>query len=597
MQRNASKWSALGLLSLALLLALGHGSFAQEVVSGSMRFVTSEQDPDSDVTVSDAVGAVFANQRVVFQFDFARGAISAVSVSLLANAVDLEVGAIELRPDTIDENGQPVLSCAVGPAGTSELTPADTCQDVQLSDPVTTIRLSFSVRFLNEPPGGEPNTARIFRLVAQVTFEGETVQTPDFLTLQIAGEVAVDLGLEGPVVLDPPAPRQGDRVTLSFFVVNNDPENAGSVNSLDFELKPPDAADFTDMAFLQLACALGGQACRRIPVSLAPGERQRVQFQFITSPLVPTAEGESYQLRITVNAASRLQEGTTELTRANNVFVVNFELAQPQRELVLNVSQAASSYTRGQEARIELSVANQTAVPLQGNRLDFSLSLDGEPQAVDFSCTLADPLLALSETCEGFSLFIAETKAFVLTFPTEGLEPGRVYRLRLAVTGPAGQPAGERSVQELSFAIRGTVREGEDGVSEAPLFGPELRPEQLKIVPSATVTLGTTVVLSTTIKNSGNRVAGAFLVSFSFKPDEEGAAFAPLGAAQRFPRLGIGRAVDVRQAFDTGVLPGPGSYRIRVEVRLEDPTAPELDAQNNTLELVMNVVEAQGGSP
>jgi len=71
------RWSLLALLWIGLLALLPQTTRSQEVLSGSVGFVPNNEDPESDVTVSNGVGAVFANQRVKFQFDFSRTSLIA----------------------------------------------------------------------------------------------------------------------------------------------------------------------------------------------------------------------------------------------------------------------------------------------------------------------------------------------------------------------------------------------------------------------------------------------------------------------------------------------------------------------------------------
>ncbi len=579
---NGARWLLLALLWIGMLAVLPETTRSQEVLSGSVRFVPAGEDAESDVTVSNEVGAVFANQRVKFQFDFSRTSlISSIGVVVVASPVDQpDESPVVLDPAEAPDG----LVCEVGVPGTGQFAAVDACDQIALDNDVTRIRIGFNVSVLVAQ-----NEAKVFDLTTVIAFSGGQAQTEPALRLQIAGDVAVDLAIEGPVRLTPDPPRQGDRATLSFFVVNNDAGNPGSLNSLDFDLKPPGNGGFTAMTFLQVGCFVGGERCDRLPMTIQPQERVQVRFQFLSSQLAPTAGEERYLLRIGVNAASRLQEGLTEVSKSNNLFTVIFAVDQPERALAVELLSGPAAVRQGQEAAFAFSITNATPVPLSANRLRLTLTDEnGEVVPVEFACALPEALDA-AESCDNFSLFIAETLRAEVRVPTDGLAPDARYELTAEATGPEARVDGERSARTVSFVVRAA---GDGGALPEVTEGPELRPEELQFVPSATVPAGAKVLLSTRVKNSGNRVAEGIVIAFAFKDDATDAPFVPIGGAQFFPRLAVGKALSAHQTLNTDGL-APGRYRVRVTVSLSDPNTPELDPQNNVLEAIVNVVEPE----
>jgi len=608
-------WRSLLVLSVALLSLWSVDNVGQEVDFGSVQFVPNSVDPSSDVTVSGGVGAVFANQQVKFEFAFVRGIATKISISVIAIPVGDGQNLVRLNPTDTGPQGIALLSCETGVPGNTTLNAAASCADLALDTSIdkTLIRIGFNASSLTGNTGE-------FDLFAEIDVDGDTRQTADsLLRLQISGKIAVDLAIEGPVSVTPPAPRQGDRITVRFLITNRDFQNAGFINSLDFSLRVPGLSTFTPTTFLELNCTIGGQACAGLPLAIEPLERKAVEIQFVSSQLAPTQPGESYLLRIRVNEASRAQEGGNEVARSNNIFNVNFSVGLPQRNLIVTLLGGPQRLVVGEEAAFELAVTNQTPLPLSHNKLLLSLEADaaspqGDPavaaqvaaaiKGVSFDCgPQAAAGSALTASCDDFSLFTAETRRFVVRFSTLGLVPDVNYRWVVQAAGPEAQasaadaldanlPGGEFSRKVATFFVaKGTGTGGPTSPVTPQPLSPELRPVSLQIVPSATVEVGTTLVLFSTIKNAGNRDAENVLVTFSLTREDDNAA-SPIEFVQFFPRLGVGLTLSVRQAFETKTL-AAGRYRVRVEVRLQDPQATELDPRNNALEAFVDVVEPQ----
>lgn len=581
---------ACSLAGLILWLAMG-SLWGQEVDVTSVRFVPNSEDSTSNVTVSGEVGSVFVNQVVKFEFAYVRSPVT-TSATVSVTADPLNDGApIILTSDQL-------LGCQTAPAGTSTFSDSRSCAGIPLGVDKTVIRVSLNSSTLT-------NNVGEFDLSAEIEDDaGSLLDTADqLLRLQVLGVGAVDLSIEGPVVLQPELPKQGERITLTFFITNRDRRDSGKINSIDFSLRIPGRTDFTPTTFLELNCFVENQSCFSLantPLDVAPQTSKQVRLQFITSQLDPTAAGQTYLLRMVVNATSRGRETGTdgaEVARTNNSFDVNFTVGQPDRALILTLFGGARRFGVGETVSFELAVSNQSSLILESNALLLTLESEDPvtrafgPVATFAPACTPNPLDAdPGDTCAGFDLFIAETKRFSVGFSAADLTPDVFHRLTIAAAGPGGESAGPFSQQTVEFIVESqptTPTPGSGGI-----FSPELRPVDLRIVPSATVEQGTTLILFSLIKNSGNLDAKGIIVTFNVEQEGGSGSFTPLQFVHFFPRLGIGLTLEARQALETVDL-APGSYRVRVEVSLQDPGTSELDPRNNVLETLVNVVAKQ----
>jgi|GEM_PF-5238904 len=569
----------------------------------------------------------------------------------------------------------------------------------------TIVQLTF---FTGNLPGSS-TASGAFELQLLATFSGRT----DAVIPIGAGEKLVfnlspsppSVSIEGPVTLDPPLPRQGDIVTASFIVANN---KASTVPfRLTFELRQLGGADFLAMDFLRV-----DSNCIRCVVSgtLRGNERQRVEFKFITSALIPTFDpldatevtvtdaetvfgnggngdnGTAVTVSGTVEALTQfdddvfvlLDQGSQgriwiriagpvldsnktpiqpeairtgmiltatlaenllfegaplgrfdpaeelinpyllritanpEQTNTINQIVVGFNLREPIRQLTINAPASLATAFLGDVVSFNFSVFNDSALFLKDNFVEAELvKLDeaGDPSALlplDAARCALQPLngqlVGLTQVCNliVFDLSPFQTTDFQLSLDTTDFEPGRyLFRFRAGPTGTSEQTAqtlGLLNQATTSFRLEVLPNEMQNGNGNndgtgGPVRGPELRPTELKIVPSATVEQGRTLVLLTTIKNNGNLAAENIEVVFSLIEENDNGNGFSTEFGQFFPRLGIGLTVEARQAFETTEL-APGRYRVRVEVRLQDDSNTiELDPGNNVLEAIINVVE------
>ncbi len=613
------RWVVLSLV-LAWMLASPSITWSQSVTSP--RFVLNNEDGSSNVTGTDEVGAVFADQQVVFEFTF-------TNTSPAITGITLTVSAININDDTSDRTvlfGD-AITCRSG-AAAADLSASGSCQNIAVAvNSETLIRVSFNSNNLPLV-----NNRGEFDLFAEVVdqngdFLAQTTDAGVFLRIQIAGTVAVDLAIEGPVLLEPEFPKQGERVTLSFFVINNNFQNPGSINTLDFDVRVPGAqTSFAPTTFLELNCFIERVSCvTGLPVDIGARERKRIQIQFITSQLPPTAEGanslnELYLLRLQVNQSSRSQEGGNEVARNNNEFIVAFGIDQPVRDFDILLLSAPTRITQGQSGEVSFGVTNRTSLVLENNALEFVLEsqaldpqtrqpLDFAPvETTTFVCDFNPPDIQGAfgdETCGAFDLFIAETRLFTLQFSSDGLEPDVLYRLsiNLKALGEDSNNGTDLVLLDEIFAseiiefsvasVGGTGTDGGTGIPSVDLLSPELRPIDLQFVPSATVEQGTSLVVVTTIKNTGNRQADDLEVTITLEPELSDGSTETVQFTHFFPRLGIGLSLEVRQALETQTL-AAGRYRVRVEVQMQDPQAGELDPNNNVLEGIVNIVSNQG---
>lgn len=601
-------------LTLVFMMVFSSTSLSQSIDPSTARFVLFNEDSSSNVSGDFTTGSVFADQQVVFEFIFARGILP---------TIDVVVNAINVNPP---EGGEAFtmltgsdISCRTGSSAV-DLSSAGSCQNITLTLDQTLIRVSFNSSLLPLV-----DNRGQFQLFANVLDSGGDIQgqtADNLLNLQVSGTIAVDVAIEGPVILDPEFPKQGERVTLTFFVTNNNFQNPGSINSLDFDLRVPGASSFAPTTFLELNCFIDRVNCISLPVDIGPLERKRVQIQFITSQLPPTVEGandldEIYQLRARVNQASRSQEGGNEVARNNNEFIVTFGIDQPVRNYDILLLNAPTRVTQGSVAEVDFGVTNLTSLVLDNNVLEFVLESQGvDPdtrQPLDFEvvdtatfiCDFNPPDIQGEfgdETCSAFDLFIAETRLFTLQVPTEGLTPDLLYRLTINLKALGESPGNGNTLivldevfasQVIEFTVSSTGTTTPGGPPATDILSPELRPIELQIVPSATVEQGTSLVILTTIKNTGNRQADNLEVTITLEPETSDGTTETAQFTHFFPRLGIGLSLEVRQALETQDL-AAGRYRVRVEVRMQDPQTPELDPNNNVLEAIVNVVPSQG---
>lgn len=607
-------------LTLVLMMMFSNTSLSQSIDPSTARFVLFSEDSASNVSGSLTEGSVFADQQVVFEFIFSRGIRETVDVAVVA----LDVNNSN-TPTVLSGNS---ISCRIGTSAADLSAAGGTCSGLSLTADQTLIRVSFNSSLLPL----EDNRG-LFDLFANVVEPGSIndgnpfgtniAQTADnLLNLQVSGTIAVDVAIEGPVILDPEFPKQGERVTLTFFVTNNNFQNPGSINALDFDVRVPGASSFAPTTFLELNCFIDRVNCISLPVDIGPLERKRVQIQFITSQLPPTAEGatdlnEIYQLRARVNQASRSQEGGNETARNNNEFIVAFGIDQPVRDYDIILLSAPTRVTQGNVAEVSFGVTNRTSLVLDNNVLEFVLESQGvDPdtrQPLDFEtvdtatfiCDFNPPDLTGAfgdETCSAFDLFIAETRLFTLQVPTDGLTPDLLYRLTINLKALGESPGNGNTLivldevfasQVIEFTVSSTGTTIPGGPPATDILSPELRPIELQIVPSATVEQGTSLVILTTIKNTGNRQADNLEVTITLEPEASDGTTETIQFTHFFPRLGIGLSLEVRQALETQDL-AAGRYRVRVEVRMQDPQTPELDPNNNVLEAIVNIVPSQG---
>jgi len=614
------RWVILSLVLVSLMLVDNISLSQSSIDPSTARFVLNSEDTASNVTGNDEVGAVFADQQVVFEFLFINTSAAITAINVNVSVIDINAGAQSALVLSGD-----ILRCRTGTSAT-DLSTAGSCDNIGLAVNETLIRVSFSSSALPLV-----NNRGEFDLFANVNDSGgdtlaQSTDGDTFLRLQVSGTVAVDIAIEGPVLLDPEFPRQGERVTLSFFITNNNFQNPGSVNTLDFDVRVPgNSTNFAPTTFLELNCFIDRISCvTGLPVDIGPLERKLVQIQFITSQLPPTAVGannlnEIYQLRFQVNQSSRSQEGGNEVSRNNNEFIVAFGIDQPIRDYDILLLNAPTRITQGDLVEVGFGITNRTSLVLQNNALEFVL----ESQALDpdtrqpldfvpvdgatFVCDFNPPDVQGAfgdETCNDFDLFIAETRLFTLQFPTDMLDSDLAHRLVINVRALGDDPNNGSSLvilddifasQIIDFSVAstgGTDNGGTDTPTADPL-SPELRPIELQIVPSATVEQGTSLVVVTTIKNTGNRQADNLEVTITLEPEVSDGSTGAVQFTHFFPRLGIGLSLNVRQALETQDL-AAGRYRVRVEVQMQDPQAPELDPNNNVLEAIVNIVPNQG---
>lgn len=409
----------------------------------------------------------------------------------------------------------------------------------------------------------------------------------------------VTLTLEGPVTLAPLLPRQGDIITLSLFVRNNDPSNTVPLGALDFNLRRPDGLVLDTILLLieclveNIPCAQGGD----IPAS----GRKVVTVRFVTSLLAPTGDNETYRILIGLPARD-------DILVDSDGFAVSFQLGEPIRDFSVTIQSPGPGFqvnAEQEEVAVRFTARNNTSLLLRGNVIVFDLKIQTpteDPGVFQFvelpfdspvlRCGVPEifekPDSEVEPRCE-FDANPVQQQEFEVRFDSRSL-PSGTYQLTVQVAQKDGSIPVTDNLARILFELLAPILPDDEDPPQSPPRGPELRPIAFKFVPSTTAGQGAKVLLATTIKNSGNREARDIVVSFSLKREGSLDPFVHIGFVQRFPRLGVGLSLKVSQILDVdGLGLEPGVYRIRVSVKVNDPNTQELDPQNNTLEGLITV--------
>ena len=378
--------------------------------------------------------------------------------------------------------------------------------------------------------------------------------------------------------LSPASPKVGDLLTVVFNIEN---DRLVNVPPFDIRISIRQRSNGSFAQFLELVPpALSCPGC--ISTTLSSGQRRSVEARIATVLLDPG----DYQMQIQLDPGNVITE---EFNEGDNALTFDFTLAQPTRNLSVTSGQLLPAIAENsQDVVVSFDVTNTSNVAAEN--VGLTVELLGLPDAAsqfveitapEFTCTpvsafVTADLAAASAPCDTISIINPnETLSLQARFNT-GLLPLQTYDV-LITLDPAGD-FDETSEEDNSLAIFLTVAEQQ---SNQPRRGPELHPVSLDLVPDSPITQGTSVLVISNIKNSGNENADEFEVRFSYRSADGGS---PSGfqvfESESISLLKIGISQDVKATLDTTGLDA-GLYDIKVE--LFTPNQIELDENNNSV--------------
>lgn len=380
----------------------------------------------------------------------------------------------------------------------------------------------------------------------------------------------------------PSNPQQGDLLTLRFAVENDRPADVDNRFAIRISFRQRGDVAFQELTTPALRCP----NCTLF--GLEANERRTIEAQISTALLDPG----TYQLRIAVDPVSEAnpQGAIEEADEADNVLIFDLNLAPPPRNLTLSdLRLSPQTPLVGRELSVAVTVSNQSLASVGGVGIDVTLT-PTEPGAdpidvtglPEYACAPIDELEAGVDRCSDVTL-PADGSVTLLTRFGLGDLPTGDYRLRASVD-PADAIV---ETDETDNVVATTFSVVEEPSLQIPQSGPELHPLQLAFVPHSPVPQGQLVLVSATVKNSGNRDAGAFRVDFSLRRDDlaDPTSYRTFGS-RSVDGLAIGKSVEKTSVIDTQDLE-PGLYAIRV--RVDGLGQSELDSNNNAMVAFLTV--------
>ena len=374
----------------------------------------------------------------------------------------------------------------------------------------------------------------------------------------------------------PDEPEQGDLLTLRFRVENDRPADIDNRFEITISFRQRGDVNFQQLTRPALRCP----DCTLF--GLNANERRTIEAQISTSLLDPGM----YQLRIAADPVSEEnpQGIIEEADEADNVLIFDLELDPPPRNLtVSDLRLSPQTPLVGRELSAAVSVSNRSLASVEGVGIALTLtplSTDAEPIDVtslpEFACAPINKLEAGTNRCTDLALSGEGTVTLLARFGLGELPTGD-YRLRVTVD-PTDAVV---ETDESDNTITQTFSIVEEPSLQIPQSGPELHPLQLEFVPNSPVPQGQLVLVSSIIRNAGNREADAFRVDFSLRRDDlaQPDSFDTFGS-RSVDGLAIGKSVEKTSVIDTKDLE-PGLYAVRV--RVDGLGQSELDDNNNAI--------------
>ena len=449
--------------------------------------------------------------------------------------------------------------------------------------PVGSVTSSFDVRFTLNTADIDPSETPydIF-----VSADPDGVITNDANDGNNQGQGAVQVNQRQPNILilaefavSPESPRQGDLLTVNFNIENDRLENVPPFDISVSIRKRINNGTF-ERFFELITPALSCPDCTSTTLNI--GQRRTIQARIATSLIDPG----DYQMQIELDS----QDIITEANEADNALTFDFTLAQPTRNLSLTSGQVSPAIaSSNQDVVVNFSVTNTSNAAAENVDLDIALlgidpaiaALFPEIALTSFTCTpvsafVTADLAASSAPCDTIRLINANETLNLQARFNSGDLPLIGYDVEITLDSPGDFD--ETSEEDNSLAIFFEIA---DQPADRPQRGPELHPVSLELIPDSPITQGTSVLVVSNVKNSGNENASEFEVRFSYRSADGGT---PAGfqvfESESISLLKIGISQDVKATLETSGLE-PGLYDIQVE--LLSPNQTELDENNNTL--------------
>ncbi|MBI1730291.1 hypothetical protein HYR53_06705 [Candidatus Acetothermia bacterium] len=387
----------------------------------------------------------------------------------------------------------------------------------------------------------------------------------------------------GEFALSPSSPREGDVLTVDFTIEN---DRLADINvpfdvSLAIRKRVGDDQfnEFTTLSPPSLSCP----DCKNI--RLLSGERKIIEAQ-VASVLIDPGD---YQMRILVDPNGVIPN---EVSTKDNILTFDFVLGQPLRNLSFGGVRVSPQAARpGQLFALNFTINNSSFASVQN--VEISTLLRTVPQG-----SAAALVVPVKFTCSASSdSFVTGTDITPCTLVQRvGPEQGLDLQLQFDSTGLSFGNYEWVIKLDPNNLIQETDEDDNTLTAVVTLAdqnpqaarGPELHPVSLDLAPSSPVVRGQKVVVSSTIKNSGNQDAQNFKVVFSVRREDSGQnqGYQTI-STKTIEILKLGLSMDVKTTLDTSTL-DPGLYSIKIEIISTDQA--ELDANNNSLIAFFTVV-------
>jgi len=593
-------------IALALLISMV-GSGVGFALQGTPDVLVVETF-DSSIVGTDVEGttptvergqSVSATIQIDNNSDVVIGAGIEVEIRLRSNSTDTLVTVIGASDPALSTSFAR-LACVNFPAGpTSSTTQGAQCIINQQLAPISTdasfLGDNAFVEIELDTSSLEVETEYTIEAVANpdnVPAESETGNNTGTGVFKVLA-VRPNLILPAEFNISPLTPRQGDLLTLQFEVENA--SLADIVNSFTTSISIREVipingnnqfGEYIELVPPSISCPL----C--LALTLGAGSRTTIQARISTIFLEPG----KYQFKIEVDPPTVTETGSVaETDEEDNILIVDFELFDPPRNLSLTGGQVVQSLSSN-TASVLFDVTNTSAVAAQNVGLSLELEpsedtlalIGGEFTQPTFTCTPAVSFVGGTSStsgapCDSISqLGPGETLSVRASFDVTGLEMGD-YSINVALD-PAGA-FDELNENDNALAISFVRSDQPQGGAR----GPEIHPVSLDLVPDSPVTQGTSILVTTNIKNSGNQNAENFIVRFSIRPEDGSSVGFVAFEKKLIELLKLGIDTDVKATLQTSEL-DPGLYSIQVDLISTEQT--ELDENNNSIRTQFSIVES-----